>query len=173
MPVGAMNAHAFFVAMVSKFETKWSNLCGQQTKKSKEARWEWLNAKMEKALRTIKEVQAAAETANAEDTGELSPCKERHFSPTWQKPGEHELLPGLAVIIDDIILVARTATALLHCFIHMIEILQRCCITIKLRKTRFFPARAEFVGVVVTKEGDSPAQSEHDVLQGLDKPLSH
>ena len=96
------------------------------------------------------------------------PAKKDTFL-TWQKPGKHELLPGLAVIIDDIILVARTATALLHCFIHMIEILQRHCITIiKLRKTRFFPARAEFVGVVVTKEGDSPAQSEHDVLQGLD-----
>jgi hypothetical protein len=41
----------------------------------------------------------------------------------------------------------------------MAEILQHYRVTIKLRKTRFFPARAEFVGVDVTKEGNSPAQS--------------
>jgi hypothetical protein len=55
----------------------------------------------------------------------------------------------------------------------MVEMLQHHGVIIKLRKTRFFPARAEFVGVNVTKDGNFPAQSKHDALKGLDKPLLH
>jgi hypothetical protein len=47
MRMGAMNAHAFFVAMASKMESEWNKLCGVRTKKWKEAEWEWLKEKME------------------------------------------------------------------------------------------------------------------------------
>ena len=63
MPMGVMNAHAFFVAMLSKMEIKWNKLYGVRTKKRKEAEWEWLNEKMEAAIQTIKDKRAANEKA--------------------------------------------------------------------------------------------------------------
>jgi hypothetical protein len=129
---------------------------------------------MEAAIQTIKDKRVAAEKER-ESNPELAQTEndtadEAPFDPTWQKPGEHEPAPGSAVIVDDIILFAHTATALLYYFICMIEILQHHCVTIKLRKTRFFPARAEFVGVDMSKDGNSPAQSKYDALRGLGKP---
>jgi hypothetical protein len=53
----------------------------------------------------------------------------------------------------------------------MVEVLQYHRATIKLRKTRFFLAQAEFVGVDITKEGNSPAESKYDALQGLEQPI--
>jgi hypothetical protein len=44
-------------------------------------------------------------------------------------------------------------------------------VTIKLRKTRFFPPRAEFVGVDITKEGNSPAESKYEASKGLEQPI--
>jgi hypothetical protein len=41
-------------------ESKWNKLCGQRTKKRKEAKWEWLKAKIEEAIQMIKEKRAAA-----------------------------------------------------------------------------------------------------------------
>ena len=153
--MGAINVHAFFVAMVSKMEIKWNALYGVRTKKRKEIEWDWLTTKMEAALRTVKEKRENAEKEKADENQKvkadepevLSPRKEAPFSPTWQKPGEFDPRPGSAVIVDDIILFAHTASALLYYFICMIEILQHHRVTIKLRKTRFFPPRAEFVGV--------------------------
>ncbi len=175
MPMGVMNAHAFFVAMLSKMEIKWNKLYGVRTKKRKEVEWEWLNAKMEAAIQTIKDKRATAEKERESNPEQAQTGKEiaeeAPFDPTWQKPGEHEPVPGSAVIVDDIILFAHTATALLYYFICMIEILQHHRVTIKLRKTRFFPARAEFVGVDISKDGNSPAQSKYDALKGLEKPL--
>jgi hypothetical protein len=53
----------------------------------------------------------------------------------------------------------------------MVEVLQHHRVTIKLRKTRFFPARAEFVGVDITKEGNLPAESKYEALRGLEQPM--
>jgi hypothetical protein len=39
------------------------------------------------------------------------------------------------------------------------------------RKTRCFQARAEFVGVNITKEGNSPAEAKHCALRGLEQLL--
>ena len=47
MPMGAMNAHSFFVAMVSKMEIKWNALYGKRTKKRKEIDWELLTTKQD------------------------------------------------------------------------------------------------------------------------------
>jgi hypothetical protein len=53
----------------------------------------------------------------------------------------------------------------------MAEALQHHRVTIKLRKTRFFPPGAEFAGVDVMKEGNSPAESKHEALKGLEQPI--
>jgi hypothetical protein len=65
MPMGAMNAHAFFVAMVSKMEIKWNAPCGERTRKRKEIKWEWLTTKMEEVLCTIKETRDVSDTSDS------------------------------------------------------------------------------------------------------------
>jgi hypothetical protein len=50
--------------------------------------------------------------------------EEEPFNPTWQKPGEHEPRPGSAVIVDDIVLFAHAAMALLCYFICMVQMPQ-------------------------------------------------
>jgi hypothetical protein len=92
-------------------------------KERKEAEREWLTTKMEDDLQKIKEKRATAEV-NTDDTEELSPRKEAPIDTKWQKPGEFEPQPGSAVIVDDIIIFAHTASVLLAYFICMIEILQ-------------------------------------------------
>jgi hypothetical protein len=127
MPMGAMNAHAFFVAMASEMEIKWNAPCGERTRKRKEIEGEWLTTKIEEALRTIKETRDVSDSnkkVKADELESLSPRKEALFSPTWQKPGEFDLLPGSAVIVDSIILFAHAASALLCHFTCMIDILQ-------------------------------------------------
>jgi hypothetical protein len=43
-------------------------------------------------------------------------------------------------------------------------------VTVKLRKTRFFPKRAEFVGADVLKEGNCPAETKNDTITNLKRP---
>jgi hypothetical protein len=119
----------------------------------------------------LSEQAPAKKATGVEDVKEFSPHEEAPFAPMWQKPGESEPAPGSAVIVHDVVLFAHTATALLHCFICMIKILEHHHVTIKLHKTRFFPLQSEFIGVNMMKEGDSPAQSKHEALKGLDRPL--
>jgi hypothetical protein len=169
MPMGATNAHAAFVAMVTKMEIKWNELYAQRTAKTREVQWEWLKTKMEQAMQETKEARKLEEDAKEEDD-KLSkttvptkePQKSQAFEPTSRDPK-----PGSAVIVDDIILFAHTVTALLYYFICMVEVLQHHRVTVKLRKTRFFPPRAEFVGVDIAKEGISPAESKHAALRAL------
>ena len=120
----------------------------------------------------MKRKQAKAEEADHENKPSLLSSKSAPFEPAWQKPLDTDPKPGSAVIVDDIILFAHTATILLFYFICMVEVLQHHRVTIKLRKMRFFPARAEFVGVDITKEGNSPAESKYEALRGLEQPMS-
>ena len=138
MPMRATNAHAFFVAMLAKMEIKWNHRFEKRAKMKTEAEWTWLKTKMETAFAEVQEKWKAG----AKEVKELPPAKEADFDPTWQKPNETDPKPGSAVIIDDIILFAHTVTAILYYFICMVEILQHHRVTIKLRKTKFFPARA-------------------------------
>jgi hypothetical protein len=80
-------------------------------------------------------------------------AKEADFNLTWQKPIRTDPKPGSAVTVEHMILFAHTAMATLCHSICMVEILQHHFVTVKLQKTRCFPAQVEFVGVDVTKEG--------------------
>jgi hypothetical protein len=170
VPMGVMNAHACFVAMVSKMEIKWNALYDARTKKTKEVQWKWLKDRMEEATAIITNERNEKEKhKQTKDTKQLPRMKEADFEP-FQKPNKRDPKPGSAVIVDDIILFAHSATAMLFYFICMIEIFQHYQATIKLRKTRLFPAPAEFVGADVTKDGNSPAKSKHEALKGIEKP---
>jgi hypothetical protein len=123
---------------------------------------------MEKSIADFKEKrkQGTVEELPTRKEAEFDPIGERPTKPTVRDPK-----PGSAVIEDDIILFGHTATAILCYFICMVEVLQHHRVTIKLRKTRFFPPRAEFVGVDITKEGNSPAESKYEALKGLEQPI--
>jgi hypothetical protein len=78
--------------------------------------------------------------------------------------------PGSAVIVDDVILFAKTLWMLLFYFTCVLSVLMHHRVTVKLWKTRLIPKRAEFVGVDVTKEGNAPAQSKYAAIDNLEQP---
>jgi hypothetical protein len=118
-----------------------------------------------------KQVEKENKEEDQEEAASLSHMKEADFQPMWKKLMDTDPKPGLAVIVDAIIIFAHTVMALLYYFICMIEVLQHHRVMIKVRKTRFFPPRAEFVGVNITREGNSPAVSKYDALRGLGQPI--
>lgn len=78
--------------------------------------------------------------------------------------------PGSAVIVDDVILFAMSILQLLFYFTCVLEILQHHRVTIKLKKTRFLPKRAEFVKIDILRDGNTPAQSQNDAIRSLTTP---
>lgn len=130
MPMGATNAHAFFVAMVSKMEIKWQKLYESKCKRGNEAEWAWLKERTEAAREQVK----PKGTEKEEETGNGTKKRDKaeKIETTWQKPNEKDPKPGSAVIVDDIILFAHTATSLLQYFICMVEVFQHYRVTIKL-----------------------------------------
>jgi hypothetical protein len=84
MPMGATNAHAAFVAMVSKMEIKWDKLYETRCKKGKEAEWAWLKAQMESATDEMK--RKRAKTENDQDKDKLSRSNRRGNDPSRQIP---------------------------------------------------------------------------------------
>ena len=92
--MGAINAHAFFVAMIAKMEIKWNLLYAKRAKMQTDIDWAWLKERMEMALAKIHETR-------------------KQGNELIQRPKSTDPNSGSAVIVDDIILFAHTATALL------------------------------------------------------------
>jgi hypothetical protein len=159
MPMGAKNAHPAFVAMVTTFEDKWDRLYKQRELKQLKA----------KTKGTPEHKKKSKEQRKGKD-------QELNTVDDWQKNYKAKTRqtntsePGSAVIVDDIILFATTAAILLTYFRCVIEVLKHYRVTVKLRKTRFFPKRAEFVGVDIMTEGNSPAESKYEAIEKLTKP---
>ena len=168
--MGATNAHSAFVAMVTKFKEKWNGIYSTRVKHATEAIWTWLKDQLEtqlaailakkqeavdkKMLNTVKEaLQEAKESMKARQTRQQTTSK-----------------LGSAVIIDDVILFAKTLWKLLFYFTCVLMVLQHHRVTVKLLKTRLLPKRAEFVGVNVMKEGNAPAQSKYAAITTLEPP---
>jgi hypothetical protein len=74
------------------------------------------------------------------------------------------------VIVDDIILAAHDPTTLIEYFKCVLEVLQHYRVTAKLRKCRFFVPIAEFVGLDVHPDGNSPAASKSKAFRDLTRP---
>mmetsp|Transcript_2604 Transcript_2604/g.3894 ORF Transcript_2604/g.3894 Transcript_2604/m.3894 type:complete len:157 (+) Transcript_2604:295-765(+) len=70
------------------------------------------------------------------------------------------------IIVDDAILHSEEDQNLIKYFIIFLDLCIKCRVTINLKKTRFFPTTAKFVGRDVEADGNKPAQSK---LQALDK----
>ena len=112
MPMGALNAHAVFVAMMTKLQTAWT-----------------ANAVLAKI-----------------------PCS------------------GSKVIVDDILLYARTVSALFNLWRLVLTVLQHHSATIKLKKCKFFDTQCEFVGVDIGRDGNSPAASKFAAFKRIPRP---
>jgi hypothetical protein len=169
MPMGAKNAHPAFVAMVTSFEDKWDQLYTHQRESNRATATE--NKEQEKKTKEAKngrEGKPKEEKKNKEEKLGLVDDWKRQYEEKSKYTNRPK--PGSAVIVDDIILFAKTAAVLLTYFKCVIEILQHYRVTVKLRKTRFFPKRAEFVGVDIMTEGNTPAESKYEAIEKLTKP---
>ena len=71
------------------------------------------------------------------------------------------------VIVDDIMLHSENTTALIQYFEIVLQTLQKHQVTVKLKKCRFFPQSAEFVGMDVEADGNRPARSKMEALDEL------
>ena len=71
------------------------------------------------------------------------------------------------VIVDDVINHSNNVETLLQYFTIVLTVLCFYCVSIELKKTRFFPQEAEFMGMDITKDGNKPAKSKVDGLERL------
>jgi Reverse transcriptase (RNA-dependent DNA polymerase)/RNase H-like domain found in reverse transcriptase len=75
------------------------------------------------------------------------------------------------VIVDDIMLHSENTEPLIQYFEIVLQVLQRHQVTVKLKKCRFFPQSAEFVGMDIEADGNRPARSKMQALEDLkDQP---
>jgi hypothetical protein len=65
---------------------------------------------------------------------------------------------------------ARELETLINFLVCVLKILQHYRVTVKLKKCRFFPSTAEFVGLDINQEGNSPAKSKFEAFQKLGPP---
>ena len=63
--MGATNAHAAFIAMVTSFEIKWNKLYTKRCLLRTEPEWSWLGTQLDTAAATMKQEKTAAEHASA------------------------------------------------------------------------------------------------------------
>ena len=71
------------------------------------------------------------------------------------------------IIVDDLFLHSDNEECLLALFIELLKVFQHYCVTINLKKCRFFPLKAKFVGVDVTADGNQPASSKYKAVRDL------
>lgn len=75
------------------------------------------------------------------------------------------------VIVDDVMLHSVNQTSLIEYFEIVLNTLQHYQVTVKLKKCRFFPRSAEFVGMDVEADGNRPAKSKMQAINALkDQP---
>jgi hypothetical protein len=127
MPMGATNAHPFFVAMVERM------------------RFEWNQRATNKGIKLC--------------------------TTTLTRRGKDD--PDAKTIVDDVLLYAYSVAALLHYFETVLEILMHYRVTVKLRKCRFIQTKAEFVGMDILSQGNTPAKSKDEAFQKMTYPRSY
>ena len=148
LPMGVKNAAPFFVCMMMELKHL----------------WDYDFFQTEEGIRMIERAQELcgrlAEQAIQDDglkvAAELLLKRER---------------PDASIIIDDLLVFAKTTLMLVAHFMAVLKALMHHRVAIELRKTRFLPSRAEFVGLDLLPEGNAPAQSKNEAIRKLGKPL--
>mmetsp|Transcript_13167 Transcript_13167/g.31418 ORF Transcript_13167/g.31418 Transcript_13167/m.31418 type:complete len:1848 (-) Transcript_13167:281-5824(-) len=153
MPMGILNAHAFFVCMTVNFKKEWQALYKEDPKQA-----------MDKLTAIINEHKAAIEAILGKEA-----VKDIHAKMT---AALLETDPNASVIVDDVLLFDNNIISLIAYFVTVLETLKKYRVTVNLRKTRFLPPRAEFVGRDLLPTGNSPAQSKYGTIRKLCPPAS-
>jgi hypothetical protein len=79
--------------------------------------------------------------------------------------------PMSVAIVDDILWASRSVISLLAFFTVSLQVFQPYAVSFNLKKFRFFPTRAEFVGFDLLAEGNTPAKSKYDAVGSLERPV--
>lgn len=127
MPMGILNAHAFFVCMTTNFKQEWHELYKSNPKLALQK----LFAIVERHKKAIEDLTGKETTRNLEH-GLAKALAETD--------------PGSSVIVDDVMVFDTNILSLVAYFVTVLEILVKYRVTVNFRKTRFLPPRAEFVG---------------------------
>ena len=94
------------------------------------------------------------------------------FKQEWDKQATQQGLTNFysQVIVDDIIIAAQNQDTLIQYFRCVLHTLQHYRVTAKLKKCRFLPSIAEFVGLDIHPSGNSPAKSKFEAFKKLGPP---
>ena len=148
LPMGIKNAASFFVCMMMDLK----------------GNWDYRFFQTEEGLRLIEWVQQAYKR--------LSPLAIMDGSLEQEAVVSREKhRPDSSIIIDDLLLFGKTPMMLLAYFVAALKVFLNHRVSIKLRKTRFLPSRAEFVGLDLLPDGNAPAQSKYKAIRELGRPI--
>ena len=147
LPMGIKNAAPFFVCMMLQLK----------------AAWDHNFFKTPEGLALVEEVCRRYHASVKETIAKLGA-----LPPAEMLERDN---PGSAVIVDDLLIYARSPIVLLAYFISILRVLQHHWVAIKLRKTRFLPSSAEFVGLDLLPHGNSPASSKFPAIAKLTRPI--
>ena len=140
MPMGILNAHAFFTAMVVDMKKEWDSAHGENASEM-----------LAKICDLYSQIQKKTDRLTSLPQASLARDDVPPVDPTFDfTPQQLQLSnPGSAVIVDDVILYDKFIPTLLAYFANCLKVLLFYRVTIKQRKTRVLPRRAKFVGVDV------------------------
>jgi hypothetical protein len=147
--MGARNAHAFFVCMILEMKKGW-------TEKYKE-----------KGAKIIEQIISMYCTLTQPKFVEkVKGLSEANPDVEFLK-GD----PTSVAIVDDILWASITILSLLAFFAASLQVFQHYSVLFNFNKCRFLPTRAEFVGLDMLINGNTPAQYKYDDIETLARPI--
>jgi hypothetical protein len=149
LPMGIMNAAPFFVSMMMELKKIWNE--------------DFFKTDLGKAL--VEDIQRRylSLSPDAFSLGELETAADALLK---------QDNPGSAIIIDNLLLYAKHPVVLLAYFMAILKVLLHHRVSIKLRKARFIPSSAEFVGMDLLSNGNTPASSKYKAIRELKRPVT-
>jgi hypothetical protein len=149
MPMGTRNAHAFFICMILEMKKEWTERYNEQGAEL-----------IHHIIMMFTNLTPPEFITKAKDIISANP--ETEF-----RTGN----PMSVAIVDDILWASRSVISLLAFFAVSLQVFQHYTVSFNLKKFRFFPTRAEFVGFDLLAEGNTPAKSKYDAIGSLARPV--
>ncbi len=160
MPMGIRNAAPAFTQMIIVLEKNWKASYFSDMPK-------YITIVIDIIRKICKgEVYSGSDGLESRVITELTAISESFSLKREMKVGD----PGSACIIDDVIAFSHSVISLLAYLLAMFEVFQHHAVTVKLRKTRFLPIQAEFVGYDLLAEGNAPSVSKFGPIKALAAP---
>ncbi len=140
MPMGALNSHPAYNCIIETLKREWDARIRELLSDNHEFR---------------QEIKRRAKAAGIEDA-----------QINWSSEVDGVGI-GSQNIVDDIILHSSRIDWLMKYFELVLQTFVKYCITVSLKKCRFLPAKAEFVGMDITPDGNTPATSKDKSFENL------